>query len=86
MYLGYIASILTTIAYLPQVINCFKTGDKGITLNTLIILLMGMILWLWYASLVGDKPLMVSSLVSLCQLLFLAIFSYVKNTQRRIKS
>ena len=84
--LGYIASVLITIAYLPQVMTCYKTKNKGLSNQTLFILLVAMLCWIGYAIQVNTIPLLVSSVLSVLQLLFLAIYPYVKNNREQINT
>lgn len=80
--LGYIASVLITIAYLPQVRVCYQTKNKGLSNQTLFILLVAMLCWVGYALQVHTTPLLVSSILSVLQLLFLAIYPNVKSKQQ----
>lgn len=55
--LGLIAGMMTTMAYLPQVIKTWKTkSGEGISWSMLIILCLGIMLWLVYGLYVHDLP------------------------------
>lgn len=64
--IGLIAALLTTIAYLPQVIKCWKTQKtKDISLQMYVILTIGLLLWLIYGFLIKDLPLVLANLITL---------------------
>lgn len=81
--LGFAALMLTDIAYIPQIIITFKTRKCELSWLTLIMLSLGMTLWTIYASLNGDVPLIVSSAVSLLQLIILLPFKIYQNATPR---
>jgi len=57
--IGIIAAILTTSAFLPQVVKTLKTGKtEDLSLITFLMILVGTILWFIYGYSLGDKPLM----------------------------
>lgn len=57
--IGIIAAILTTSAFLPQVIKTVKTKKtEDLSLVTFLMILAGTILWFVYGYSLGDKPLM----------------------------
>jgi len=64
--LGLLAALLTTIAFLPQVIKCWRTKrTKDISLIMHIILVTGVSLWLVYGFLIKDLPIILANLVTL---------------------
>ncbi|MBV9386475.1 MAG: SemiSWEET transporter [Chroococcidiopsidaceae cyanobacterium CP_BM_ER_R8_30] len=64
--LGITAGILSTIAYLPQVIKTWKSKSaKDISWNMLIILCTGVILWLIYSVSIRDVPMTAANAVTL---------------------
>jgi len=64
--LGLLAALLTTIAFLPQVIKIWKTQKTGdISLIMYIILVTGVFLWLIYGFLIEDLPLIIANLITL---------------------
>ncbi len=65
-YLGYIAGVLTTVCYIPQVIHVFKLRDaKGISLLFTILLLIGVIAWLLYGILLALFPMILWNSIGL---------------------
>jgi MtN3 and saliva related transmembrane protein len=64
--LGITAGVLTTIAYLPQLIKTWQSKSAGdISWSMLIILCIGIILWLVYGVLVHDLPILLANVVTL---------------------
>lgn len=63
--LGITAGVLTTIAYLPQLIKTWQSKSAGdISWSMLIILCIGIILWLVYGVLVHDLPILLANIVT----------------------
>lgn len=64
--LGITAGVLTTIAYLPQLVKTWQSKSAGdISWSMLIILCTGIILWLVYGALVQDIPILLANIVTL---------------------
>jgi MtN3 and saliva related transmembrane protein len=64
--LGLFAGLLTTVAYLPQLIKTWKTKSADdISWSMLITLCIGIVLWLVYGSSVHDLPLIAANIVTL---------------------
>ena len=64
--LGITAGILSTIAYLPQVIKTWKSKSaQDLSWNMLIILCIGIILWLIYSISIRDVPMTAANAVTL---------------------
>jgi MtN3 and saliva related transmembrane protein len=64
--LGITAGILSTIAYLPQVIKTWKSKSaQDLSWNMLIILCTGVILWLIYSISIRDVPMTAANVVTL---------------------
>jgi MtN3 and saliva related transmembrane protein len=65
IYLGFIAGLLTTISFLPQVIKSWKTkrtGDVSILMYG--VLVSGVFLWVVYGFLIMDLPLIIANIVT----------------------
>lgn len=63
--LGLAAGILTTIAYLPQVIKTWKSKSaKDLSWSMLIVLCIGIVLWLVYGISVRDVPIIAANVVT----------------------
>jgi MtN3 and saliva related transmembrane protein len=64
--LGITAGILTTIAYLPQLIKTWQSKSAGdISWTMLIVLCLGIILWLAYGLAIHDLPILLANIVTL---------------------
>lgn len=64
--LGLLAAVLTTVAFLPQVLHTLATRDtRGISLRMYVIFTAGVALWLVYGLLTGDVPLIAANAVTL---------------------
>ncbi|WP_341528015.1 SemiSWEET transporter [Nostoc sp. UHCC 0302] len=64
--LGLVAGVLTTIAYLPQLIKTWQSKSANdLSWSMLIILCIGIILWLVYGFSVHDIPLIAANIVTL---------------------
>lgn len=63
--IGAIAAVLTTLAFLPQVIKTIKTKDtSGISLGMYAMQVTGIGLWLAHGIHIGDMPLILANSVS----------------------
>ena len=64
--IGLMAATLSTVSFLPQVIQIFKTKHtKDISLVTFIILSFGIFLWLIYGILIMQTPVILANSVTL---------------------
>ena len=65
--IGSIAALFTTVAFVPQVVQSFKTRDlSGISLPMYTIFTTGVGLWLVYGFLKQDWPLMLANSATFC--------------------
>ena len=56
-YLGYVGGILTTFCYVPQIIRVFRLKSaKEISLLFTILLLVGVVVWLFYGIFLSLAP------------------------------
>ena len=63
--IGSIAAILTTFAFLPQVVRVVKTKDtESIALGMYVMQVIGIALWLAHGLNIGDLPLILANSVS----------------------
>jgi len=64
--IGGVAAVLTTIAFLPQVIKSWKTrSTRDISLGMFTILNTGIVLWLVYGLILNSLPLILANAVTL---------------------
>ena len=63
--IGSIAAILTTFAFLPQVIKVIKTKDtESIALGMYLMQVLGIALWVAHGPVIQDLPLILANSVS----------------------
>lgn len=76
-FLGMLAAICTTIAFLPQTIRVIRTRSvKDISLTMYIIFCIGVALWIVYGVFLESTPLILANVVTLAlssSILFLKI-------------
>ncbi|MCC8369306.1 MAG: SemiSWEET transporter [Rickettsia endosymbiont of Oxypoda opaca] len=64
--MGYIAGILTTIAFVPQVIKTYQSrSTQNISLSMYIIYCTSVVLWLIYGILINSLPLIITEMITL---------------------
>ena len=63
---GYLAAILTTMAFLPQLIKTLKTKKADdVSLTTLIMFIIGVLSWIIYGYKISSTPILIANLVTL---------------------
>lgn len=63
--IGYLAAVVTTAAFVPQVAHAFKTRSTGdISLGMYLLLVAGTLLWLAYGVLTAAPPVIASNIVN----------------------
>lgn len=61
-YIGYIAAILTTASFLPQVIHTIRVKDTtSISLSMYTLFFVGTICWLAYGIELGSLPIIIAN-------------------------
>ena len=81
-FFGYFAAILTTAAFLPQLIKTIKTKTADdISLITLIMFISGVGAWIIYGYKISSLPILFANLVTFILNLFILISKiyYSKN-------
>ena len=64
--LGFAAAVLTTLAFLPQVLKSWKRRSvDDLSLAMLVALNVGIVLWIAYGLAIAAVPLVVANLVTL---------------------
>ena len=62
---GYFAAILTTVAFLPQLIKTLKTKKADdVSLITLIMFIIGVLSWIIYGYKISSLPILVANLIT----------------------
>ena len=63
---GYIAAVLTTAAFLPQLIKTLKTKKADdVSLVTLIMFIVGVLCWIIYGYKISSIPILIANLITL---------------------
>jgi MtN3 and saliva related transmembrane protein len=63
---GYVAAILTTIAFVPQALTSWRTRDlSGVSLPMYSIFTAGVAMWLAYGVMLGSWPIIVANTITL---------------------
>ncbi len=64
MVIGYTASVLSTIAFIPQAFYVMRTKDtQSISLPTYTIFVLSVIFWFIYGILIHDVPIVASNII-----------------------
>ena len=63
---GYLAAILTTAAFLPQLIKTLKTKKADdVSLTTLVMFIIGVLSWIIYGYKISSIPILTANMVTL---------------------
>ena len=64
-FFGYLAAILTTAAFLPQLIKTIKTQKADdVSLITLIMFICGVLSWVIYGYLISSIPILTANVIT----------------------
>ena len=73
-FFGYFAAVLTTAAFLPQLIKTLKTKKADdVSLITLIMFTSGVISWIIYGYRISSLPILIANLITFLLNLFILI-------------
>ena len=81
-FFGYFAAILTTAAFLPQLIKTLKTKKADdVSLITLIMFISGVFSWIIYGYKIASLPILIANLITLFlnTLILISKIYYSKN-------
>ena len=74
-FFGYFAAILTTLAFLPQLIKTFKTKKaEDVSLITLLMFLTGVFSWIIYGYKISSTPILIANTITFILNLLILIF------------
>jgi len=68
---GLVGALLTTIAFLPQVVRTWRQGGEGLSYLMLALFLAGTALWLFYGIALGSLPIVLANGVTALQVLIM---------------
>ncbi|WP_199912766.1 SemiSWEET family sugar transporter [Aquimarina aquimarini] len=75
--IGYIAAILTTASFLPQVYKTWKTKSaEGLSLSMLFIFGSGVLCWLIYGFMIDSWPIISANVITIISIFLLLFFKY----------
>jgi MtN3 and saliva related transmembrane protein len=64
--IGYLAAILTTVAFVPQALTSWRTRDlSGVSLPMYSIFTAGVAMWLAYGVMLGSLPIIIANTITL---------------------
>lgn len=64
-WLGYVAAILTTLAFVPQAAKTIRSKDtSGISLGMYLVFTVGVVFWLAYGIAIGSLPMILANTVT----------------------
>jgi MtN3 and saliva related transmembrane protein len=64
--IGFVAAILTTVSFLPQVLKVWQTRSaRDVSLGMYLLLSLGVALWLIYGVFIHSWPIILSNLITL---------------------
>jgi len=73
--IGFIAAILTTSAFIPQVYRTWKTKDvKAISLTMYLVMFTGVLLWLLYGIYINSLSMVIANSITSILILSIIIF------------
>ena len=75
-WIGYIAAVCTTLAFLPQVLHTIRTKNTaGISLTMYVTFVFGVAMWSAYGTYLQDLPIILANTVTF---VFSAIILFMK--------
>lgn len=75
--IGFMAALLTTAAFVPQVVKTWKTKSAdGLSLGMYLIFCVGVLLWLIYGIAKQDLPVIAANAVTLMLAMTLLYFKF----------
>jgi MtN3 and saliva related transmembrane protein len=64
-WMGYMAAVLTTVAFMPQALKTIRSRDtRGISLSMYVIFTVGVGCWFGYGVFLGSWPMIVSNIIT----------------------
>ncbi len=74
-FFGYFAAILTTLAFLPQLIKTIRTKKaEDVSLITLIMFLTGVFSWIIYGYKISSTPILIANVITFILNLLILFF------------
>ena len=74
-FFGYFAAILTTLAFIPQLVKTLSTKKaEDVSLTTLIMFLTGVAAWIIYGFQISSEPILVANIITFLLNFFILFF------------
>ncbi|MGL4630917.1 MAG: SemiSWEET transporter [Leadbetterella sp.] len=76
-YIGYFAALLTTLAFVPQVLQIYRTKSaKDVSLAMFLLFTLGVTLWLYYGINIHSVPMIAANSFTLLLAITILYFKY----------
>ena len=73
-FIGYVAAVCTTIAYIPQAVKVYKTKKTNdISVHMFILISTGVLLWLVYGIILASIPMIIANTLTFILSLYIFI-------------
>ena len=77
-FFGYFAAVLTTLAFIPQLIKTLKTKTaEDVSLTTLIMFLTGVAAWIIYGIQISSKPILIANMITFLLNFLILVFKLI---------
>ena len=77
-FFGYFAAILTTLAFVPQLIKTLNTRKaEDVSLTTLIMFLTGVAAWIIYGIQISSKPILIANVITFLLNFLILVFKLI---------
>ena len=77
-FFGYFAAILTTLAFIPQLIKTLKTKKaEDVSLTTLIMFLTGVLAWIIYGIQISSRPILIANTITFLLNFLILVFKLI---------
>ena len=77
-FFGYFAAILTTLAFIPQLVKTLSTKKaEDVSLTTLIMFLTGVTAWIIYGIQISSKPILIANIITFLLNFLILIFKLI---------
>ena len=77
-FFGYFAAILTTLAFIPQLVKTLKTKKaEDVSLTTLLMFLTGVAAWIIYGIQISSKPILIANAITFLLNFLILIFKLI---------
>jgi len=77
-FFGYFAAILTTLAFIPQLIKTLITKKADdVSLTTLLMFLTGVAAWIIYGIQISSKPILIANTITFLLNFLILIFKLI---------